>query len=840
MTQNDSLPTADPQISDQIFSQAVTCHQSGDLQEAERLYRLILQINPRHADSNHNIGMVLVQTNRAVAGLPYFKAAAEIDPNKEQYWLSYINALIDTDQYGLARQVLMERREHGLAGAATDLLDAHLTERSTVDELTALFNQGDFSKAEILAQSLTERFPQRGFGWKALGVAYLNQGRYVDALAPLQNVAALYPLDAENQFNLGAVYEKQGKYAEAVECYRHSIAIDPGNSTVHFSLGTALFEMGSLNEGEICFNKALETSPDFTEAVGRLNDFRRTYQRRTAFGAVPFGHQNKRVLSAGSGNEPAKRFNLLDYLRNHYFLGKLMPLFGGLMFVYGMYQTMDKNVGTKYAVKVDNQIISMETFNAALNKNSVYNKRRFAVQFTPEFDERRTLRKAALDALINQQLLRTAAIRRGVKVTDGEMERSIAAIPVFQNNGQFDLGLYKRVLANNNITPQTFEKTHRYDLLDEKMRRTIITSVQVTEQELKNLYHKEHDPIMLSYVAVSPSDVARDVTITKKEREDFFQSNRQLFMTPEKLSMSFIRLSVDHKKTSDPASQEELERYFNIHLNRYQGSGTVVPTFQSVRAKVVEDLRNERYKKVLLEQAATARYRHASQPDLKPVAKELGLPVRTADMFSATAPPPEFSGEGAALKSIFALKDGEIGGPFETATAVYLVQVSGRKSAEPASFESVIPLIDNKIRNQKAIELSRIKAQEALTNFSQGKPSPRTHETMAFNYDGSGTIPGIGVSPELMAEAITLTPQNAAARKIYKIASSWYAVRLKKRIAASEDDYGRVRGDLLKRIIFEKQQQKMAEWFAKQRSEVKIAINKQLADEFDQKSVTRR
>ena len=46
-------------------------------------------------------------------------------------------------------------------------------------------------------------------------------------------------------------------------------------------------------------------------------------------------------------------------------------------------------------------------------------------------------------------------------------------------------------------------------------------------------------------------------------------------------------------------------------------------------------------------------------------------------MFSATAPPPEFSGEDAALKSIFALKDGEIGDPFKTAT--YATECGGKE-----------------------------------------------------------------------------------------------------------------------------------------------------------------
>ncbi len=57
---------------DQALRQAITAHSEGKLQEAERLYRTILQFQPTHADANHNLGALMVAIRRAEAALPFF------------------------------------------------------------------------------------------------------------------------------------------------------------------------------------------------------------------------------------------------------------------------------------------------------------------------------------------------------------------------------------------------------------------------------------------------------------------------------------------------------------------------------------------------------------------------------------------------------------------------------------------------------------------------------------------------------------------------------------------------------------------------------------------------
>ena len=67
---------------------AIEAHKLGKLQDAEAGYRAILQIQPKHPDANHNLGVLAVSVNKLEAALLLFKTALETNPNQGQFWIS--------------------------------------------------------------------------------------------------------------------------------------------------------------------------------------------------------------------------------------------------------------------------------------------------------------------------------------------------------------------------------------------------------------------------------------------------------------------------------------------------------------------------------------------------------------------------------------------------------------------------------------------------------------------------------------------------------------------------------------------------------------------------------
>ena len=108
---------------EQALQHGIAKHKQGKLQDAERLYQAILQSQPSHADANYNLGLIAVSLNKVALALPLFKTALEAYPEIEQFWLSYIDALIKENQLETAKSVLLEGRKEGFLGKEFDDLE---------------------------------------------------------------------------------------------------------------------------------------------------------------------------------------------------------------------------------------------------------------------------------------------------------------------------------------------------------------------------------------------------------------------------------------------------------------------------------------------------------------------------------------------------------------------------------------------------------------------------------------------------------------------------------------------------------------------------------------------
>jgi tetratricopeptide (TPR) repeat protein len=262
---------------DQVLQQAIGHHQVGRLQDAERLYRAILQSQPNHLDANHNMGVLAVQMKQPAAGLPYFKLALEADPNQRQFWLSYIDALIQTGDAAAAWQALDEVRQRGLSDETVEALVGRLEGASgsepspqEIKILISLFNEGKYTESVVIARALTDRFPRHGVGWKVLGAALKRMERKSEALAPMQKAAELLPHDAESHNNLGAILQDLGWSDKSEVSCRRALEIKSDFAEAHSNLGVALKDLGRFDDAVASCRRALEINPDHADAYSNL------------------------------------------------------------------------------------------------------------------------------------------------------------------------------------------------------------------------------------------------------------------------------------------------------------------------------------------------------------------------------------------------------------------------------------------------------------------------------------------------------------------------------------------------------------------------------------------
>jgi tetratricopeptide (TPR) repeat protein len=103
-----------------LVTEALAHHQAGRLDEAEAMYRRALAISPRHAGTNHNLGVVTAAQGRHQSAIAYFDEVIAAEPN---YAAAHYNRAVALQELGRSREAI-----RGFAQACAlepDRYDAH-------------------------------------------------------------------------------------------------------------------------------------------------------------------------------------------------------------------------------------------------------------------------------------------------------------------------------------------------------------------------------------------------------------------------------------------------------------------------------------------------------------------------------------------------------------------------------------------------------------------------------------------------------------------------------------------------------------------------------------------
>lgn len=263
------------QVIDEALQAAAHETDAGQLDQAEALYRAVLDLDPGHAGAHFGLGMLARQAGDLAAAIACLSEALQADSGQERYWLAYIDALIAARQFATAAELIALGRGHGLAGAGVDAFEQHLAtagapDGATIDAATALFAQGRLDEAGYAGHLLTEQFPQHPFGYKLLGGVYHLQGALAQALDAMQVAVQYAPDDAETLSNLGLLLKTVGQPDEAHEVLARAIALQPAHANAHNHMALVLLEAGRLSEAHVSASAALALEPAHAQAGNTL------------------------------------------------------------------------------------------------------------------------------------------------------------------------------------------------------------------------------------------------------------------------------------------------------------------------------------------------------------------------------------------------------------------------------------------------------------------------------------------------------------------------------------------------------------------------------------------
>ena len=325
VSQNQLLPPA----LQSVYRVALRHHGAGQLAKAERCYRQILAIQPRHADSLHLLGVIGYQAGHHGAAAELIRKAIAMNDRDASYHCnlgSVLQALSKLDEavtsYGQALKLSPDHAEahNNLGNVLQSLGRLHeaashyekalavkpeeaQTHNNLANTLQALSRPDEavahYTKALDLSPDYAEAHNNFGNTLQTLGrldgalahygqaltlkphypEAHNNLGNALDALgkvdeavAHYEQALALWPDYAEAHNNLGNSLRGLGRLDQAVAHCEQALILNPAYAEAHNNLGICLQDLGRLDEAVASYSKALALSPNYAEAHMNLGN----------------------------------------------------------------------------------------------------------------------------------------------------------------------------------------------------------------------------------------------------------------------------------------------------------------------------------------------------------------------------------------------------------------------------------------------------------------------------------------------------------------------------------------------------------------------------------------
>jgi tetratricopeptide (TPR) repeat protein len=239
----------------ELLAQAAELHRTGKLEQAEGIYRQILQRDPKHVEALRFLALIAFQSEHFGQAEQLLKRAVDIAPD-------YLAGWIDLSRTQLERLDLP-------AAAASIERAALLNPRSAIVQVHV---------ANVQARS----------------------GRHADAIGTYRHALSLKPDFTPAELGLGNTLKTVGRQAEAIEAYRRATVLRPAASEAWWSLSnlkTFRFDDAEIAEMERQLARddlGDEQRVQFSFALAKSREDRGEYPR--AFELYAAGNRARRAL----------------------------------------------------------------------------------------------------------------------------------------------------------------------------------------------------------------------------------------------------------------------------------------------------------------------------------------------------------------------------------------------------------------------------------------------------------------------------------------------------------------------------------------------------------------
>ncbi len=345
------------------------------------------------------------------------------------------------------------------------------------------------------------------------------------------------------------------------------------------------------------------------------------------------------------------------------------------------------NLGNKKntLATVNGEEIPVQDYQRAYD-NTVDNfRQQFGGSIPPGLLDGLGLQQQVMNQLVQAELLRQSGREMGLSVSKLATQEEIKTMDVFKTNGQFDLELYKNVLAQNRMNPSSFESSLRNDLLLKKVRESINRFALVADSEIQLRFAFANEEIKIAYLQLKSEDFKSKVEINDEELAAWYGENKDNYLSEPKIRLKYLFFDFNEDMKEINVTDDVIQARYNSNMDKY-----IIPEQRRARHILFkveetddEQTRTEKKKKAdeILQLAqngadfAELAREHSEGPS-GPNGGDLG-----------------FFGRGAMVgpfdEAVFQLQAGELSGVVETIFGYHIIKLEEIKPGTTKTLDDV-------------------------------------------------------------------------------------------------------------------------------------------------------
>lgn len=241
------------------FEQGVAQHRAGQVANAERLYRQVLEADRNHEQASFLMAAIAIESDRSQEAVPVLERLTALHPTNANYFANLGEAYRRLADY--------ERAAGALARAVSlnpELVQAHFNLGLVMRALS------EVTLALRAFERATELKPDSALIQYGLARALSDSGEHARAVGHYQCALVLNANASNVLADYAICLRKLRRYEGALRAASRAVELEPNNALAHHERSASLTELGRFDEAVKSSEKALALRPDFGSAHAGL------------------------------------------------------------------------------------------------------------------------------------------------------------------------------------------------------------------------------------------------------------------------------------------------------------------------------------------------------------------------------------------------------------------------------------------------------------------------------------------------------------------------------------------------------------------------------------------